>query len=100
MSEETVLEKCTSWTSDEKLEVIQQPLRENIRKHKERFERVAYTYWNESQNMAFWNMLRKDGQTSTQVKRAYFEKNKEDVVNKYLEFLCDLFDYKPPSSLK
>jgi len=98
MSIESVYKKCILLKSDEQIEQIKQGLLENIEQHKDRFERAVYTFWNESQSMATFNMLagheKYKDMTDTQVKRAFFEAEKERHIKRYLEFLCDLFDYE------
>lgn len=94
MGIQSVFEKCIILRSDDEIAQITPGLISNIEKHKKRFEKAAYTFWNESENMAIWNMLAKENETPTQAKRAYFEKHKEEIAHRYLAVLCDLFDYK------
>ena len=94
MGVQSVFKKCTAFRNDEELEKITSLLLANIEKHKDKFEKATYTYWNESESMAMWNMIADENQTPTQAKRAYFEEHKEELVHKYLTVLCDLFDYE------
>ena len=69
MSIDSVFKKCTVLRSDEELKVISPLLMANIEKHKGKFEKAAFTFWNESESMTMWNMMAKDGVTPTQAKR-------------------------------
>ena len=98
MSIDSVYKKCTLLDSDEQMELKREGLLKNINEHKDRFERAVYTFWNESRSMATFNMLagheKYKDMTATQVKRVFFEEEKELHTKKYLKFLCDLFDYE------
>jgi len=94
MSIESVYKKCLESNGD-----TENPaLLIDIEKQKRRFEKCVYTYWNEGQSMAMFNMLSGSGMyigmTPTQVKHAIYEREKEDATHRYLTMLCDLFDYK------
>jgi len=94
MSIESVYKKCLKNIG----ETESPKLLLDIEKNKRRFEKCAYTYWNESQSMAMINMLAGSGKyigmTPTQVKHAVYEQEKEETTHRYLKMLCDLFDYK------
>lgn len=102
MSIESVFEKCIQLRSDEEIEQIREKLTANIKKHKEKFEKATFTWWHEGESMVVYNMLAGDGKykdmTATQVRRAMFEENKQELVHKHLTVLCDLFDYEKANS--
>lgn len=80
--------------SEEKEAQVKEKLLENITKHQQKFEKATYTWWNEGESMATWNMIADENQTPTQAKRAFFEEHKTELTHKYLTILCDLFNYE------
>ena len=60
-----------------------------------RFVKIVKTSYNEEMKGGFFY-----SNQPTLAKNAYFEKYKLEYIHKHLEMLIDLYDYKPPSSLK
>lgn len=94
MSLQSVFDKCTTLLSDEEMEQQRDLFVEEIEKQMRRFEKILYTYSFEGESMAMWNMIKHDGQTASEAKRAHFELFKSHYAHRYLEMLCDLYDYK------
>lgn len=95
MSIESVKQKCRGNTSHMNDETFDLTFEKDITLEMKRFEKVVKANWNLQQNMPIWNMVAKLGETGTQVKNRFFEKHKTELVQKYLELICDLYDYKP-----
>ena len=94
MSIESVFENCTKLLSDEELEQQRDLFMEEIEKQMTRFEKALFTYTFDGASMAVWNILWEEGSSPAETRRGYFAKHKQEYAHKYLEMLCDLYDYK------
>ena len=97
MSFETVKKVCLRNVPDIDIEKLDS----SILYEMARFDRMAKAHHNKCQSipLSMFEMTKEENQTATQARNAYYEQHKLEYNHQYLEFLCNLYDYKPEESL-
>ncbi len=88
MSRQSVLMRYAKRRPDCDISVIEVALDEDER----RFERAARATWNKEWPLSHVFFCTKENPSYT--RNELYEKNKQNHIDRYLEFLIDLYDYK------